>query len=341
MQVYRIFNKINGKSYIGITKWSFNERYPQGKWWKWTHNNHLISAVEKYGLNNFDVEILYSKIDDVSHLLELEESFIKIYNSFVPNGYNLTKGGGKINPTNIKEYELIDRHGNLHKISNLSKFCRNSKLNYGAMLNMVSGINNSSQGFALSSTPIEKISYKDNTGWDVENISTKETSHIDDTIEWCKLNNVEIRPLRRMLQGKTKVVKNWKLISTILNESYRGADTKYKNITLINSQNKEIIINNIYRFCMENNLDRGGMYKLIRGKSLVYKGYRLPCNENEFKEKQSKRLGKIIKIVSPNKEIIEIKNISDFCRKNKLNRNNFQCLVSKKIKSYKGWEIYE
>ena len=311
MQVYRIFNKVNNKSYIGITKWTFNERYPQGKWWKWTHSNHLILAVEKYGLNNFVIEILEPSINNINELIDLEEKYIKLYNSFIPNGYNLTRRGGKSShPTNIKEYELIDIYGNLYKIFNLSKFCRQNKLNYGAMLNMVSGLSYSSQGFALSSTPVEKI-YNKNYKWNIENILTKESFRLDqyNILEWSKFQNMKIKSLRKMLNGKIKVFKNWKLQSTILDESYRGSNRKYKNIKLINLRGEEIIIDNIYRFCLENNLERGGFYKLINKKSLIYKGFRLPYTDDEFQEQKSQRLGKKINFVSPSGKIIEIKNI--------------------------------
>ena len=83
------------------------------------------------------------------------------------------------------------------------------------------------------------------------------------------------------------------------------------------------------------------MYKLIHGKSLEYKGYRLVCSEQEFKQKKSSRLGKFVKVVSPMGDVVEIKNISEFCRNNNINRNNFQCLLKKRIKSYQGWKSYE
>jgi len=31
MEIYRIYNKINKKIYIGMTKWTFNKRYFPGK----------------------------------------------------------------------------------------------------------------------------------------------------------------------------------------------------------------------------------------------------------------------------------------------------------------------
>jgi hypothetical protein len=52
MIIYRIFNKINGKSYIGQSVVSFNKRYKGGDWLKYTHNQILKNSVNKYGLED-------------------------------------------------------------------------------------------------------------------------------------------------------------------------------------------------------------------------------------------------------------------------------------------------
>jgi hypothetical protein len=57
MIIYRIFNKINGKSYIGQSLNSFDKRY-KGKWWKYTHNEILKNSIMKNGKEQFDFEII-------------------------------------------------------------------------------------------------------------------------------------------------------------------------------------------------------------------------------------------------------------------------------------------
>jgi len=91
----------------------------------------------------------------------------------------------------------------------------------------------------------------------------------------------------------------------------------------------DVIIENIYKFCKENPpLERNGFYDLISGKALEYQGWRLPCGENEFKEKKELRLGKHIEIKNiKNNEILKIKNISKFCRDNNINFSG----------KYNGW----
>lgn len=89
-QVYRILNILNGKSYIGITKRSFKKRYPNIKWYS-TASLLTRQAIEKYGIDNFEVHIIEECSVDV--LEEREIHWIAFYNTFGANGYNLTSGG--------------------------------------------------------------------------------------------------------------------------------------------------------------------------------------------------------------------------------------------------------
>jgi len=58
----------------------------------------LYKAIEKYGIDNFEVTILYSEdtkeFNKVKRTLDtLERKYIEEYKSQVPNGYNQTSGG--------------------------------------------------------------------------------------------------------------------------------------------------------------------------------------------------------------------------------------------------------
>lgn len=91
--VYRIFNKANNKSYIGISTKSFSKRYHGNNWWKSTHNEFLKRDFETFGEDSFCVEIMekgYSEED----LINIEELLIKSYNSLHPNGYNMVSRSG-------------------------------------------------------------------------------------------------------------------------------------------------------------------------------------------------------------------------------------------------------
>ena len=91
--IYKITNKINGKSYIGQTIQNVKERFYQHcatKCSKVVSNMAIHRAIKKYGKSNFTVEVI-EEIDS-TNLNDRERYWIKYYNSY-NNGYNSTKGG--------------------------------------------------------------------------------------------------------------------------------------------------------------------------------------------------------------------------------------------------------
>ena len=89
--IYVIRNKINNKLYIGQTVNNFHRRYGSNLL-KNTHNQHLKNSIQKYGIENFEIDeefdIAYSK----EELDKLECLYIDIYDS-INNGYNNQTGG--------------------------------------------------------------------------------------------------------------------------------------------------------------------------------------------------------------------------------------------------------
>lgn len=92
-KLYQITNTINGKSYIGITKLSINER------WKVHISNSrkpkypLHLAIAKYGADSFTVTLLEEN-QDRKLISELEEPTIQQLKTHITqHGYNVAKGG--------------------------------------------------------------------------------------------------------------------------------------------------------------------------------------------------------------------------------------------------------
>lgn len=90
--IYKITNKINNKCYIG------QSNNPMQRWT--SHKSHtnigddigksaIHDAMRKYGIDNFEFSIL-GWYDDYN---EKEQYYIRSYNSLIPNGYNILKGG--------------------------------------------------------------------------------------------------------------------------------------------------------------------------------------------------------------------------------------------------------
>lgn len=99
--IYKITNIVNGKCYIGYSQ-TPNER------WK-THircansgdKKKLYSAMRKYGISNFNFDIIYQSDDREHTLLEMEPFYIKQYNSVV-EGYNMNEGGYNVNTDEMR-----------------------------------------------------------------------------------------------------------------------------------------------------------------------------------------------------------------------------------------------
>lgn len=110
--IYLIKSLIQNKVYIGKTK-NFVKR-------RWTHLNELNKGIHKnyylqkswnkYGKDNFIFEFI--KATNLENLCKEEIEFIIEYNSFIPNGFNLTKGGeGGTMPPEIIEKVRIKNLG--------------------------------------------------------------------------------------------------------------------------------------------------------------------------------------------------------------------------------------
>ena len=91
MIVYMLINKINNKKYVGQTVQPLKERIRRHESVKGCPM--IYRAIKKYGLKNFDVEVL-CECESREKLNDMEKYFIKYYkttNKLI--GYNLADGG--------------------------------------------------------------------------------------------------------------------------------------------------------------------------------------------------------------------------------------------------------
>lgn len=90
--VYKHQNKINGKVYIGITM-----QKPEKRWGNngvnYKTSPHFYAAIQKYGWDNFNHDILFENLTHDEACLK-EQELIKYYDSMNREfGYNSTSGG--------------------------------------------------------------------------------------------------------------------------------------------------------------------------------------------------------------------------------------------------------
>lgn len=108
--IYQILNKANNKKYIGQTV-NFKNRKKRHLTDLRCHrhdNKHLQSAFDKYGENSFEFSILYEEDCSQERLNELEEYYIKKYDTYL-NGYNCNRGGQQHNgfESKLKEKDIF------------------------------------------------------------------------------------------------------------------------------------------------------------------------------------------------------------------------------------------
>ena len=103
--IYKHTNKINGKCYIGQTRTTLKDRWKNGKGYS-KYQTLLINAINKYGWENFDHEILEQNILSQEEADAREQYWISHYHSYINdpncNGYNMTPGGSTCSIHRIK-----------------------------------------------------------------------------------------------------------------------------------------------------------------------------------------------------------------------------------------------
>lgn len=117
--IYGITNKVTGKKYIGQTSTSIDIRYSEHLRCARVHPNSpclLYRAIQKYGEDSFTIEQLDmvksdSRVSLKNKLNEKEIYYIDKFNSYKPNGYNMTKGGGAFADHVLKSVFKVDENG--------------------------------------------------------------------------------------------------------------------------------------------------------------------------------------------------------------------------------------
>ena len=91
--IYKITNKVDGKIYIGQTICGFKKRYGNNLQ-KNTTNIHLKNAINKYGIEPFEIIEIFDSSDSIDELNELEKYWIEFFGG-INSGkiYNFTSGG--------------------------------------------------------------------------------------------------------------------------------------------------------------------------------------------------------------------------------------------------------
>ena len=113
--VYMVKNLVNGKLYFGITVNDFQRRY-DGNIAKNTHNEHLKNSIEKYGIENFEINEEFDVAYNEDDLYDLEDMYMCIYNTTDSRyGYNKRRSGSKHKGHGKQSEEAKQKIGEAHK----------------------------------------------------------------------------------------------------------------------------------------------------------------------------------------------------------------------------------
>ena len=89
-RIYLITNLLNGKQYVGKTKYTIAHRFTQHC--TRDYKTYLHNAIKKYGRENFIIEEICCCDDE--YWKDLEQFYIKkLHTHYSEGGYNITWGG--------------------------------------------------------------------------------------------------------------------------------------------------------------------------------------------------------------------------------------------------------
>lgn len=122
MTVYKITNQVNGKIYIGVTIRSLKERWNEHQSRAKERTGHLYVAMRYYGIENFTIESIDESAKTQEQLFQLEQKYIKEYNSMNPAiGYNMTIGGDGVKSLILDEDLIIRLYKEGHSSNEIAE----------------------------------------------------------------------------------------------------------------------------------------------------------------------------------------------------------------------------
>lgn len=120
-KIYLLRCRITGKSYVGVTSMSLEERWHNGQGYK--NQPVIYDDICEYGWNNFEHTLIDTAFT-YKESREKERFYIKTMNSLFPNGYNIISGETGL-PNRLWKSTIIkiDENGNV-----LQKFSSSKQL---------------------------------------------------------------------------------------------------------------------------------------------------------------------------------------------------------------------
>ena len=209
--IYKYENKINHHIYIGQSI-DINKRLREHLFHAKTetseeYNYPIHAAIRKYGIENFDVQII--EIIDKKLLNEREQYWIKYYDSY-HNGYNCTHGG-QSGEHNGKEVEIYNLDGEYIKsYSSAREAASDLNGSYSFLQQVLHGIRPTFKGYQAKYKEDDRKIYKytSRTGGAIPIKQLDDNNNIlgyyMGTYDAARKLNLDQSSITKVLKGKLK-----------------------------------------------------------------------------------------------------------------------------------------
>lgn len=295
--VYKISFSGCDRVYIGsTTRWPYRRtQHLRGLKMQKHFNQFLQRASNKYGLETVLIEPIEfcSKTDE---LKDKEQHWIDFYDSSNPErGFNLVKIVVKTGTVGYKFTEeqrkkasemVTDRMKDPNEREKISKTVAETlSKNPDAY-----GGKFKAKKFSLLNPSGELV--------EVENLN-----------KFCRENNLDYKPMIDVANKKRKEYEGWK-----------NPDRKLKEYAFIDPNGEIVRTTNLSELCRKENLNHCGMSAIHRGYGISYRGWKKYHSSGEI----AKHKGKNYLVEGNTGEILQINNLTTFCRENNLCRESLR-----------------
>lgn len=309
--VYKIiFNSVS-KIYIGsTTRWPYRKQEHLCKLRSNQHSNqYLQRTFNKYGEEEIIIEVI--EFCDYKSLRSKEQYWIDFYNSTDPQlGWNLVK---TVDVPGTSGYKFTEEQKK--KMSNSAKTRMQNKRQRDKISKSIANkLKNDAFSFG-GKFHAKYFNLIDPQGANIE---------IYNLCKFCRDNDLDYSKMISITNGRLIEYNGWK------------SDANRKNLIqkkfeFISPLGELTTITNLRKFCKEKLLCSSTMYAIHNGKGISCNGWKKAQEENKVHK------GKPFVVQNPDGLIIKGNNLSDFCRKNKINlRSITKGFISKGFKLIKN-----
>ena len=303
--IYAIINLIDCKIYFGSTS-HLKKRLDKHLYLlrSNTHVNlHLQRAWNKYKEENFSIQII-EEVENIENLITRERFYIECFDTTNPTfGYNIqiplsVEGASIVNEetkakisktlkdknhrpskrctelsvlAKAKKTELVDPKGNIHQVNNMTLFCKNNNLNYKAMMKMLSGKSQTSQGWHSLNRDLTKRTVLPVTWILRKGDEVVETTNLEC---FCRSRNLSRYSLLRVVDGVLPNYEGWTGEKFINNTKVVPAWENKNKYLILSPCGETYITENLREFSKSKDLPYFKLVQVSRGSISNIKGWK-------------------------------------------------------------------